>query len=243
MCEKHYLMPIDVTCEDCEEFICSTCVKESHKDHNWQTIITAATLTRRGLLKSMSKIEEEDIKHMYEEIQKATKQKEENKKICEKEVLRLQAHYAAIFDKFRNIKTSYEKALKDNLESKNAEVSKLISHLEEKQKSALRRVNYIKEEGNTMTDIVLLKTHRKLTKLLSDENMPTVNTLYSWRHKSGKINESALKSMIGETVETESIAVTDMHSFQCGHNQISFVEAINEDMCLVRNTADQHVEF
>ena len=32
MCEKHVLMPIDVTCEDCEGFICSKCAKEDHKD-------------------------------------------------------------------------------------------------------------------------------------------------------------------------------------------------------------------
>ena len=62
MCEKHALMPIDVTCEDCEEFICSKCVKEDHKDHDWITIPTAATLRTRGLLKAMTKIEEEDIK-------------------------------------------------------------------------------------------------------------------------------------------------------------------------------------
>ena len=49
MCEKHALMPIDVTCEDCEEFICSKCAKEDHKDHDWITISTAATLRTRGV--------------------------------------------------------------------------------------------------------------------------------------------------------------------------------------------------
>ena len=47
MCEKHNSMPIDITCEDCEEFICSKCVKEAHKEHNWITISTAATLRTR----------------------------------------------------------------------------------------------------------------------------------------------------------------------------------------------------
>ena len=28
MCEKHALVPIDITCEDCEEFICSKCAKK-----------------------------------------------------------------------------------------------------------------------------------------------------------------------------------------------------------------------
>ena len=68
MCEKHALMPIDITCEDCEEFICSKCVKEDHKDHDWITISTAATLRTRGLLKANTKIEEEDIKQIDEKI-------------------------------------------------------------------------------------------------------------------------------------------------------------------------------
>ena len=52
ICEKHALMPIDVTCEDCGEFICSKYAKEDHKDHDWITISTAATLRTRGLLKA-----------------------------------------------------------------------------------------------------------------------------------------------------------------------------------------------
>ena len=50
ICEKHDFMPIDVTCEYCEKFICSKCAKEDHKDHDWDTISTAATLRTRGLL-------------------------------------------------------------------------------------------------------------------------------------------------------------------------------------------------
>ena len=29
MCEKHYGTPIDGTCEECKEFMCSTCIKEA----------------------------------------------------------------------------------------------------------------------------------------------------------------------------------------------------------------------
>ena len=79
ICEKHDLMPIDVTCEDCEEFICSKCVKENHKGHDWITISTAATLKTRGLLESLKKIEEEDIQLMDKKIQKASQLLEKKK--------------------------------------------------------------------------------------------------------------------------------------------------------------------
>ena len=76
MCEKHALRPIDVTCEDCEEFFCSKCAKEDHKDHDWITISTAATLRTRGLMKSLRKIEEEDIQKLDKKIQRASQQME-----------------------------------------------------------------------------------------------------------------------------------------------------------------------
>ena len=47
ICEKHNAMPMDVICEDCEDFICTKCVKEDHKDHDWDTITSAATRKKR----------------------------------------------------------------------------------------------------------------------------------------------------------------------------------------------------
>lgn len=69
MCKKHSLI-IDITCEDCDEFICSQCAKTNHKDHDWTTIFTARIKKRRELKKTLSKIKEKDVKEIYEEIQK-----------------------------------------------------------------------------------------------------------------------------------------------------------------------------
>lgn len=79
MCEKHNLMPIDVTCEDCGKFICSTCVKEEHKVYNWQTIQTAAILITRGLLKILNKIEENVIQRMDKTIKRTFEEMTEDK--------------------------------------------------------------------------------------------------------------------------------------------------------------------
>ena len=162
MCDKHALMPIDVTCEDCEEFICSKCVKEDHKDHDWIPIPTAATLRTRGLLKAMTKIEEKDIKQIDEKIQEASKQMDKNKKRCETEIERIQTHYDAISEKLEKMRQRHEKTLRDSLECKNADVSKVKSSLMERKKKVLQRVKSLKENSGTMTDIILLKTHREL---------------------------------------------------------------------------------
>ena len=140
MCEKHDLIPIDMTCEDCEEFICNKCAKEDHKDHNWITISTAATFRTRVLLIAMRKIEEEDIQQIDEKIQIASQQMDINKKRCETEIERIQRHYDAILEKLENMKQRHEKTLRDSLESKNNDLSKVRSSLEERKKRILQRV-------------------------------------------------------------------------------------------------------
>lgn len=51
MCQKHNLN-IDITCADCDEFICSQCAKTGHNDHDWKTIPTAGIHRRRELNKT-----------------------------------------------------------------------------------------------------------------------------------------------------------------------------------------------
>nr|XP_022336025.1 uncharacterized protein LOC111132501 [Crassostrea virginica] len=241
ICEKHDLRPIDVTCEDCEEFICSKCAKEDHKDHNWDTISTAATLRTRGLLKAMKKIEEKDIQQIDEHIQKASQQMEENKKRYESEVSKLQKHYDAMVKTLDKIKKKHEKILRDSLERKNADMSKAKSSLEEKKKKVLQCVKSMKEEGSTMTDIILIKTHRKLTKLISTKVDNKQKSDFLLRHEGGDINEAMLESMMGQTFDAEQITVTETDSFQGGEEPIYVLEATNESSSLLTNTKFQNV--
>ena len=235
MCDKHDLMPIDVTCEDCEEFICSKCAKEDHKDHDWITIPTTATLRTRGLLKAMTKIEEKDIKQIDEKIQEASQQIDRNKRRCENEVLKLQRHYNAMVKTLENIKKNHEKILRDSLESKNADISEIKSSLEEKKKKVLQHVKSMKENGSTMTDIILIKTHRELTKLIStDEVEYKQKSDFLLRHEGGDINEAVLESIMGQTFDAEQITVTETDSFQWSDKPILVSKAMNEDTCLIR---------
>nr|XP_022336255.1 uncharacterized protein LOC111132723 [Crassostrea virginica] len=233
MCEKHALMPIDVTCEDCEKFICSKCVKEDHKDHDWITIPTAATLRTRGLLKAMTKIEEEDIKQIDEKIQEASRQIDENKKKCETEIKRIQRHNDAILEKLEKMKHRHENSLRDSLESKNNNVSKVRSSLEERKKKVMQRVKSLKENSGAMTDIILLKTHRELMKLLLADTNSIEKYGFLLRHEGGNINEAVLESMMGQTFDAEQITATETDSFQWSDKPIVVIEAMNEDTCLL----------
>lgn len=111
MCEKHSLY-IDMTCEDCDKFICAQCAKSDHREHDWNTITTAGSLRRKNLKKILTKVKEKDMKEMDEKVRKACKQMKDNQKCCEFEVSKLQKQYNAIGLKLDEIKNNYEKILK-----------------------------------------------------------------------------------------------------------------------------------
>ena len=99
----------------------------------------------------------------------------------------------------------------------------------------------MKEKGSTMTDIILIKTHRGLTKLISTEVDYKRTSEFLLRHEGGNINEAILESMMGQTFDAEQITVTETDSFQGSEEAIYDLEAINEDRCLLTNTTLQNV--
>ena len=199
MCEKHHLMPIEIICEDCEKFICSKCVKEDHTDHNWNTTVTAATLTARGLMKSMTKIEEEDIKKIDERIKRTSQMIESNNEKYQIEIAKIQRHYDTMVGMLNHSKQKHEESLRRNLDAKNAGVREIQSNLEEKKKNIIKSVQCIKKNSSTMHDEVLLKSHRELTKLIASLDHISEPRLFLGTYESGHIDEQVLKSMMGMT--------------------------------------------
>uniref|UniRef100_A0A8W8MUN2 B box-type domain-containing protein n=1 Tax=Magallana gigas TaxID=29159 RepID=A0A8W8MUN2_MAGGI len=232
-CEKHDLR-IDLTCEDCDEFICSQCAKTDHKDHDWTTIPTAGSLKRRELRKTLSKVKEEDVKKMEKNIQKATKLMENNQQCCDSEVSKFQKHYEAIVSKLAQIKKNLETNLKKNLEQKNAEVIEKKLDLEKKTKQVMDLVKFLEEKHGTMSDYSLIENLRDLRSLVSNTDIDIEKGDHSVRYRKGDINNVLLESMMGQTLNLDEITVNETHSFQYGDQPIVAMEAINEDTCFVR---------
>ncbi|XP_062572807.1 uncharacterized protein LOC134234778 [Saccostrea cucullata] len=65
MCKTHDL-PIDMICEEC--------AKTDHKEHDWNTLPTVAAEKRRGLIRFLKKIKEEDPSGIDEKIEKMSLQ-------------------------------------------------------------------------------------------------------------------------------------------------------------------------
>uniref|UniRef100_A0A8W8M5C0 B box-type domain-containing protein n=3 Tax=Magallana gigas TaxID=29159 RepID=A0A8W8M5C0_MAGGI len=242
MCIKHDLN-IDMTCEDCDEFICSQCAKTDHKDHDWKTIPTAGSLRRRELKKTLSKVKENDIAEIDKKMKKASKQKEGNKKCCDSEVSKLQKHYDAIVSKLDEIKKNLETKLVENLERKNAEVSKKKLDLEKKRDHIKDLVEFLEDKHGTMSDYSLIDNLRDLTNLVSNTDSDIERGDHSVRYRGGDISEGSLDSIMGQTFDLDDFRVTETDSFQYGDECLYVFEAIKKDVCLVRALESECMEL
>ncbi|XP_065925641.1 uncharacterized protein [Magallana gigas] len=241
MCEKHDLT-IDMTCEDCNEFICSQCAKTDHKDHDWKTISTAGSLRRRKLKKTLRRVKDEDVTEIDEKIKKASKQMEDNKKCCDSEVAKLQKQFDAIVSKLEEIKKNYGKTLKENLERKNAEVSEKKLDLERKKKQVMDLVKFLEEKNNTMSDHSLIDNLRDLSNLLSNRDCDLEKGDHSVKYRKGDISEGLLESMMGQTFDLDDFTVNETDSFQHGDKKIFIIEAINGDTCFINGVGSDCIE-
>ena len=212
ICEKHNSMPIDIICEDCEDFICSKCVKEDHMDHEWDTIASAATVKTRGLLTSLKKVEKDFIKQLDEQIHKVNEKMKENEGKCNTEVVRSRTHRCAMVKKINEIGKQHEKQLRDGLVNKSVYLSRFRLCVDKKKEKVLQRVKSLKENYGTMTDIVLLKTHRNLIKLMTTEDDCTEKCEFSLKYESEDSNGELLESMMGRVFDFDSEEIPVVNS-------------------------------
>ncbi|XP_061185004.1 uncharacterized protein LOC133193020 [Saccostrea echinata] len=230
-CKSHEL-PIDIICEDCDEFICGDCAKTDHRDHNWKTLPTAATERRRGLLKFLRKIKEVDLPGIDEKI---SKQITENKELCDSEFEKIQKYYDEIMTRLSEIKNRHEKTLLGNLIKKNAE-------LEKRKKEIDDSVEFMEENNSTMSDYSLIDNHRELAKMLSEVEVHTTNCEHSVRFIRGEIKDDLLESLVGRTSDLDDIGVTQISSFPYGNKTILSLEIFSEDQCYINKFTSKYTE-
>ncbi|XP_062602212.1 uncharacterized protein LOC134263865 [Saccostrea cucullata] len=241
MCDTHDL-PIDVICEDCAEFICGNCAKSNHRDHNWKTLTTAATQRRRGMLKFLRKIKEEDLPGIDEKNEKVKKQITENKALCDSETKKLQKHVDEIMARLTEIKKCHEKILRDNLVKKNEQLNHVKSELEKKKRGIVDTVEFMEKNNNTMSDYSLIDNHIELTKMLSELEVHMTNCEHSVRFTRGEINDNLLESMIGKTWSLDDAVLMQKNSFQHGENVIYSMETFREDQCYIHAYQSKYIE-
>lgn len=204
MCEEHGLR-IDMTCETCNKFICCKCAKTTHGDHDWNTIATTGSLKKREIKNIICKMND-DVKKMEGKIQKVNKQIEDNQEKLDCEISNLQIHYEMILSKLNGIKSNNEMILQNKLETINGELSRTKSDIEKKKEQASELLKFVEEKYRTMSEYSLIDNLRDLVKLVSNTNNDKEKTIFAARYKEGQINETLLKSMMGQISDLEDMS-------------------------------------
>ncbi|XP_061177859.1 uncharacterized protein LOC133186642 [Saccostrea echinata] len=241
MCKTHGL-PIDVICEDCDEFICNKCAKTDHRDHDWNTLPTAATKRRRGLLKFLRKIKEEELPGIDEKLKKMSKKIKANEEVCDSEIKKLQKHYNEIMARMTNIKEHKEQQFRENLKKSIEKLDVAKSELNKKKKEIADIVKFMEENNSTMSDYGLIDNHKELTQLLSGLDVDMKNITPSVRYSKGEVSDVVLENLIGKYCDLDDISLTETSSFKYGEEAVILLRALCEDQCYIKQLETDYIE-
>ncbi|XP_061185024.1 uncharacterized protein LOC133193041 [Saccostrea echinata] len=242
MCKTHAL-PMDLICEDCNEFICGQCAKIDHRDHDWKTLLTAANQRRRGLLKFLTKIKDEELPGIDKKIEKISKQITENVELCDSEIKKIQKHCEEIIARLSEIRKHTEQRLRDDLEEKYEKLKSKKYELHKKKKEIADTVKFMEDNKSDMSDYSLIDNHRELTQLLSDLNVDIkIDSKQSVRYSKGKISDEVLKNLIGKTLDLNKISLTETSSFKYGDRGIALLGTYCKDECFIRQIESVYTE-
>ncbi|XP_062611660.1 E3 ubiquitin-protein ligase TRIM39-like [Saccostrea cucullata] len=241
MCKTHHL-PIDMMCEDCDEFICGKCAKTDHKDHEWYTIPAAATQRRRGLLKFLKKVKDDDLPVADKKIEKIPQQIKENKELCDSEIQKLQKHFDEVMARLTIIKKDQEQQFRDNLKKFNEDLDVAKSELNKTKKEIEEMVKFLEENKNTMSDYGFIDNHRNLTRLLSGLDVDMKCSTPSLRYIKGEVSYAALDNLIGKSINLDDICLTVTSSFEYGEKTVSLLRASCEDKCYIKQKFSEKIE-
>ncbi|XP_062573498.1 uncharacterized protein LOC134235379 [Saccostrea cucullata] len=241
MCGAHEL-PIDMICEDCDEFICAKCAKRDHRDHDWNTLPTTATERRRGLKTFLRKIKEEDLPGINKKIEKMSQQMTENKELCDSEIKKLQKHVDEVMARLTNIKKHMEQQFRDNLKKGNEKLDVAKSELNKKKKEVEEMVKFIEKNKNTMSDYGFIDNHRELKQLLSNLNVDVKNCTPSMRYSKGEVSDAVLEKFIGKSFDLDDIYLTETSLFKYGEKGVVLLRAGGEDQCYMKQSESDYIE-
>jgi hypothetical protein len=240
-CDKHSEL-IDIFCEDCDKFVCTDCAKTDHKDHNWATVVKAASQRRRQLFKYIKTIKEENVPEIDRKIENTSVELKEIKKQGDYEMQKLRTHFNEIIARLTEIKTRREKTIGDHVIDRCEQVNNLKIQYEEHKTNLDDIVKLIEEHNSTMSDYKFINHHREMSQLVSAVDSSRKSCEFSLRYTCRDLNDGELESMIGQIFDLGDITVTESNSFQYSDVGACALSAFNENESYVISYDSDYIE-
>ncbi|KAK3101063.1 hypothetical protein FSP39_000689 [Pinctada imbricata] len=167
-CPEHAHEEIDMYCKTCEKYICSKCVKDEHKDHDWNTLkkiskeLRNETVNRMSALVSVS----ESILAGTTEVLKTLSSQTEDE--LSRNCSRLESTRGALIDFVNNKINEMKVECEKNHESKMLIVRERKKDLETKSNRVKFLKKSIQAEARHYTDFDVIELHNELRILLCE---------------------------------------------------------------------------
>ncbi|XP_048753568.2 uncharacterized protein LOC125664803 [Ostrea edulis] len=227
-CDKHSEL-IDIFCEDCDEFICTDCAKTDHKDHNWVTIVKAASQRRRQLFRFIQNIKGKKVPEMDRIIEHTSIMMSEIEKRGESEMQKIRKHFEEIIARLKEKKTGHQKTLEDNLIERYEQVNCSKTKYEGQKKKLVEMVKLMEENNSTMSDYKLINHHREMSQHVSAMDVDTKICDFSLRYIFRKPNDDELDFLMGQMFDLKNIRATETNSFQYSDSRTTILNAFSEN--------------
>lgn len=227
--------------KDCDDLICSQCTNTVHGNHVEREILNKENQRKKELKTFIGTVKERIVGELSKKTHIITEQMDRNEKSCDSEVSKLKKHYDAIVSKLNEIKTSYEKILKNKVEEKNNEIRKKKLVLVKKKEKVDNLAKFLEEKYRTMSDYSLIDNLRDGKNLISNNEIDMQNKDFSARYKQGRFNDRLLESIVGHVFDLNDINVTMTDSFQYGSKPITVLELLSEDSGFVSDLESDYI--
>ncbi|KAK3101870.1 hypothetical protein FSP39_006932 [Pinctada imbricata] len=241
ICEDHNKKELHAYCKTCDKKVCSTCIKEEHSSHDWETITDILREKKHSLPKECKEIRAEKLPGLKKELDRFEQKQldedtrfEQNKSILNGSRQRYIDGINKLFDDKIDVCQQKSKAAKQLYTDKHEGLKQKVEYLD-------MVTTALDKDINTLPDHDILDMEKEmrdeLEKALSySADQYTSTTVFV----PGQMNMKVLENMIGEI---HSVSAEEMNEIDRYSGVIMSIKPASETNAWVRVKDDRHMKF
>ncbi|KAK3082736.1 hypothetical protein FSP39_003819 [Pinctada imbricata] len=241
ICENHDKKELHAYCKTCDKKVCTTCIKEEHSSHDWETITDILREKKNSLPEECKEIRakkvpglKKDLHRLERKIQEEDTRFEQNKSVLNGSRQRYIDGINKLFDDKIDVCQQKSEAAKQIYKDKREVLKQKVEYLD-------MVTTALDKDINTLPDHDILDMEKEmrgeLEKALSySDDKYTCTTVFV----SGQMDVQVLENMIGEI---HSISVEEMNEIDRYSDAILSIKPASETNAWVRVMDDRHMKF
>ncbi|KAK3101536.1 hypothetical protein FSP39_004284 [Pinctada imbricata] len=241
ICENHDKKELHAYCKTCDKKVCTTCIKEEHSSHDWETITDILREKKHSLPEECKEIRAEKLPCLKKELDRFEQKQQDEDTRFEQNKSILNGSRQIYIDGINKLFDD-----KINICQQKSEAAKQI--YKDKHEGLKQKVEYLDvvttaldQDINTLPDHDILDMEKEmrdeLKKALSySADKYTSTTVFV----SGQMDVKVLENMIGEI---HSMSVVEMNEIDRYSDVIVSIKPASETNAWVKVYVDSHIKL